>query len=58
MSLMAQSRHPDRVGECPFSGVKRTSLLVLVQYKRHELQPSPSEDYASMMQSRKHCLAL
>ena len=24
-SLMAQSRHPDRVGECPLSGVKRTS---------------------------------
>ena len=23
--LMAQSRHPDRVGECPLSGVKRTS---------------------------------
>jgi hypothetical protein len=22
---MAQSRHPDRVGECPLSGVKRTS---------------------------------
>ncbi|HEV2714169.1 MAG TPA: hypothetical protein VGU64_02815, partial [Terriglobales bacterium] len=25
----AQSRHPDRVGECPLSGVKRTS-----QYNR------------------------
>ena len=24
-SEMAQSRHPDRVGECPLSGVKRTS---------------------------------
>ena len=23
--LVAQSRHPDRVGECPLSGVKRTS---------------------------------
>ena len=23
--LMARSRHPDRVGECPLSGVKRTS---------------------------------
>src|SRR4029077_16796851 len=23
--LLAQSRHPDRVGECPLSGVKRTS---------------------------------
>ena len=23
-SLMAQSRHPDRVSECPLSGVKRT----------------------------------
>jgi hypothetical protein len=22
---MARSRHPDRVGECPLSGVKRTS---------------------------------
>ena len=25
LSLMAQSRHPDRVGECPLSEVKRTS---------------------------------
>jgi len=25
--LLAQSRHPDRVGECPLSGVKRTSKL-------------------------------
>jgi hypothetical protein len=25
--LMAQSRHPDRVGEFPLSGVKRTSQL-------------------------------
>jgi quercetin dioxygenase-like cupin family protein len=25
LPLMAQSRHPDRVGECPLSGVKRTS---------------------------------
>ena len=25
---MAQSRHPDRVGECPLSGVKRTSQLI------------------------------
>ena len=24
---MAQSRHPDRVGECPLSGAKRTSKL-------------------------------
>ena len=26
--LLAQSRHPDRVGECPLSGVKRTSPSV------------------------------
>jgi hypothetical protein len=25
--LLAQSRHPDRVGECPLSGVKRTSQI-------------------------------
>jgi hypothetical protein len=24
---LAQSRHPDRVGECPLSGVKRTSQI-------------------------------
>jgi hypothetical protein len=24
---MAQSRHPDRVGECPLSGVKQTSQI-------------------------------
>ena len=24
-SLLAQSGHPDRVGECPLSGVRRTS---------------------------------
>jgi NAD(P)-dependent dehydrogenase (short-subunit alcohol dehydrogenase family) len=28
--LMAQSRHPDRVGECPLSGVKRKSRLQTV----------------------------
>jgi hypothetical protein len=25
--VMAQSRHPGRVGECPLSGVKRTSQI-------------------------------
>ena len=26
---MAQSRHPDRVSECPLSGVKRTSRRII-----------------------------
>jgi hypothetical protein len=36
---MAQSRHPDRVGECPLSGAKRTHHLItprlLLTQSRH-----------------------
>ena len=30
LPLLAQSRHPDRVSECPLSGVKRTSRFECV----------------------------
>ena len=30
---MAQGRHPDRVGECPLSGVKRTSKFKSVIFE-------------------------
>ncbi|MFZ0146951.1 MAG: hypothetical protein WAM72_01155, partial [Xanthobacteraceae bacterium] len=40
--LLAQSRHPDRVGECPLLGVKRTSKFksVTSAFDHFELQTS------------------
>ena len=39
--LMAQSRHPDRVGECPLSGVKRTSKFKSVTSAFDSKRTSP-----------------
>jgi len=38
---MAQSRHPDRVGECPLSGVKRTSKFKSVTSAFDSKRTSP-----------------
>ena len=53
---MAQSRHPDRVGECPLSGVKRTSKFKSVMSafdpKRTLDAPFPALLYPGTMAGR------
>jgi hypothetical protein len=50
LSLLAQSRHPDRVGECPLSGVKRTS-----KFKSVTSAFDPFETWATKDSRRKAC---